>query len=56
MGLFLELRLVVDVIVEILNNVDVYCIVKYFDYRVEGLNRCSIIWVKFIDFSIGKIL
>lgn len=56
MGLFSELRLVVDVTAEISNNVDVHCIVKHFDYRVEGSNRCSIIWVKFTDSSIGKIL
>lgn len=44
MGLFSELRLVVDVTAEITNNVDVQdgltngasCIVKHFDYRVEG--------------------
>lgn len=56
MGLFSELRLVVDVTAEISNNVDVHCIVKHFDYRVEGSNRCSIIWVKFTDSSIGKTL
>lgn len=54
--------MVVDVIAEITNSVDVQdgltngasCIVKHFDYRVEGSNRCIIIWVKFSDFSIGK--
>ena len=32
------------------------CIFKHFDYRVEGSDRCSIIWVQFSEPTIGKTL
>jgi hypothetical protein len=30
------------------------CIIKQFDYRVEGSIKCSIIWVEFNDGNIGR--
>lgn len=64
MGLLIKFKLVLNILVEIINNVDVqdgiingvFCIVKYFDFRVEGFNRCSIIWVEFIEKEIGKVM
>lgn len=61
MGLSSKLKLVINIPAEITNNVDVQdgktngasCIVKHFDFRVEGSNRCSIIWVEFTEREIG---
>lgn len=64
MGLSTKLKLVLNIPAEITNNVDVQdgitngasCIVKHFDFRVEGSNRCSIIWVEFTEKEIGKAM
>lgn len=64
MGLLFKFKLVINILVEKINNVDVqdgiingvFCIVKYFDFRVEGFNRCSIIWVEFIEKEIEKVM
>lgn len=64
MGLSSKLKLVLNIPAEITNNVDVQdgitngasCIVKHFDFRVEGSNRCSIIWVEFTEKEIGKAM
>lgn len=55
MGLFRNLYIVEDLLVEICLNIDVedglingiICLVKKLDFRVLNLNWCSIIWVKF---------
>lgn len=62
MGLSAELFLVIGIAAEITSNVNVQdgitngasCIIKQFDYRVEGSTRCSIIWVQFDDEKIGR--
>lgn len=53
-----------DIAAEITNNVNVQdgitngasCVIKQFDYRVEGSTRCSIIWVEFDDGNIGRVI
>lgn len=62
MGLSAELFLVIGIAAEITSNVNVQdgitngasCVIKQFDYRVEGSTRCSIIWVQFDDEKIGR--
>ena len=64
MGLSAELFLVKDIAAEITNNVNVQdgitngasCVIKQFDYRVEGSTRCSIIWVESDDGNIGRVI
>lgn len=64
MGLLSKLKLVINIPAEKTNNADVqdgitngaFCIVKHFDFRVEGSNRCSIIWVEFTEKEIGKTM
>lgn len=55
MGLATKLNLVLGVPTEITNNVSVQdgvtngssCIIRHFEYLVEGSKRVSIIWVEF---------
>lgn len=62
MGLSAELFLVIGIAAEITSNVNVQdgitngasCVIKQFEYRVEGSTRCSIIWVQFDDEKIGR--
>lgn len=62
MGLSAQLFLVIGIAAEITSNVNVQdgitngasCVIKQFDYRVEGSTRCSIIWVQFDDEKIGR--
>ena len=64
MGLASSLKLVMGVPAEITNNVSVQdgvtngssCIIKHFEYLVQGSNRVSIIWVKFEEERIGQQL
>lgn len=64
MGLASKLKLVLNVPAEITNNVSVQdgvtngsaCIIKHFEYLVEGSNRVSIIWVEFEEEKIGQKL
>ena len=61
-NLMKSLTVVVGMIVVITANVDVEDgltngasgVVKYIDYRMEGTNRPSIIWVLFDDLRIGR--
>lgn len=64
MGSSSKLKLVINIPAEKTNNTDVqdgitngaFCIVKHFDFRVEGSNRCSIIWVEFTEKEIEKAM
>lgn len=64
MGLHKILRLGIGLPGEICVNVDTEdgvtngasCVIKKFDFRVRGSSRCSIIWVKFDDETIGRRL
>lgn len=61
MGLVKDLYLVLDLPAEVCLNIDVVdgltngspCLVKKFDFRVTNSMRCSIIWVKFENESVG---
>lgn len=64
MGLATKLKLVLGVPTEITNNVSVQdgvtnefsCIIRHFEYLVEGSNRVSIIWVEFDEERIRQKL
>lgn len=63
MGLVKDFYFVFDLFVEVCLNIDVVdgfingllCLVKKFDFWVINFMRCSIIWVKFENESVGVV-
>lgn len=61
-GLLKYLYFVEDLFVELCINIDIrdglingiFCIIKKLDFRVEGFERCSIVWVLFNSDDIGN--
>lgn len=60
----IRLILVIGMIYDIMVNIDVIdglingllCIVFFVENRLFGVLRLSIVWVKFLDFVIGRIV
>lgn len=60
----IRLILVIGMIYDIMVNIDVIdglingllCIVFFVENRLFGVLRLSIVWVKFLDFVVGRIV